>query len=319
MSARVSIIVLCYNSIDLTLTCLESLHRQTYPDFDILVVDNASQDGTPDAIRAVHPDISLISTGDNLGYAGGNNVGIRAALRRGADAIFLVNNDTLLDPDCVTALVKALEANPRIGIVGPMIYTWEQGHTISSAGGEIDWQHADSINVGAGEIDHDQYPARSVDFANGCGLMITRAAIERAGLLDPRYFMYWEETDWCQRVQRAGMEIRFEPGARMQHKTVFETERLGPTTLYYVTRNRLLFFARHTRWPSRPLTLARALHGALRGVALHRQANRPAHARATRLAIRHALERRWGYVDPMLWLADDSRLDSAAPGSGRLA
>ncbi len=297
MTSRVFILVLCHNGLELTLACLDSLRQQTYAHSEVLVIDNASQDGTPEAIRAAYPDLGLIRTGANLGYAGGNNVGIRVALQRGADVIFLVNNDTLLAPDCVARLVGALEADPRIGVIGPMVYTWDEGQLISSAGGAIDWWHADAINMGMGELDRGQYGARPVDFVNGCGLMITRQAIERVGLLDERYFMYWEETDWCVRVRRAGFSVRFEPGAQMRHKAAIRPDRLGPMTLYYLTRNRLLFFATHTPLPLKPVALAHALHGALRGAGHERRAGRAEHARAIQLGIVHGLQRRWGRVD----------------------
>jgi GT2 family glycosyltransferase len=296
VSLKVAVVVLNYNGLRDTLACLDSLRAARSVALDVIVVDNASRNGDAPAIRAAHPHVTLIANADNLGYAGGNNVGIRAALERGADAIFLVNNDTLLDPDCAWLLACALAADPRLGVVGPMIYTWGDGHTISSAGGAIDWRHADSINVGAGEIDRGQYPARPVDFVNGCGLMISRATIERAGLLDGRYFMYWEETDWCARVRRAGLDVRFEPAAFMRHKAPIRSGDLNPTTLYYLTRNRLRFFAAHTPLRLRPIALAHALHGAWRETRRHRQAGRIEHARAMRIGIVHALLGRWGRV-----------------------
>lgn len=294
MTLRVFALVLCHNGRDLTLACLESLLQQRYAPMEVLVIDNASQDGTPEAVRAAYPDLGLIRTGANLGYAGGNNVGIREALQRGAEAVFLVNNDTLLDPDCVARLVNSLEADPQIGVIGPMVYTWDRGRVISSAGGAIDWWHADAINVGMGEADRGQYKARPVDFINGCGLMIARKAIKRVGLLDERYFMYWEEADWCVRVRRAGFSVHFEPEARMRHKATIRSDRLGPTTLYYLTRNRLLFFATHAPLHLRPAALAHALHGALRGLSHERRAGRAEHARAIQLGIVHGLQGRWG-------------------------
>lgn len=301
MILRVFILVLCHNGLDLTLACLDSLRQQQYAHTEVLVIDNASQDGTPEAIRAAYPELGLIRTGANLGYAGGNNVGIHVALQRGADVVFLVNNDTWLAPDCVARLISALEADPRIGVIGPMVYTWDEGQVISSAGGAIDWWHADAINVGMGEVDRGQYGARPVDFINGCGLMITRKAIERVGLLDERYFMYWEEADWCVRVKRAGFSVHFEPGAWMRHKAAIRPDRLGPTTLYYLTRNRLLFFATHTPLPLKPVALAHALHGALRGVGHERRIGRAEHAHAIWLGIVHGLQRHWGRVDEPGW------------------
>jgi GT2 family glycosyltransferase len=218
------------------------------------------------------------------------------------DVCFLVNNDTRLSPGCVSTLVNVIENHPSAGIVGPMVHTWETAGRISSAGGLINWRKANSINVGAGELDHAQYSARPVDFINGCGIMVTRDAIQRAGVLDPDFYMYWEETDWCMRIREAGFEILFEPKARMQHKAPIRDDQLGPTTLYSQTRNRLLFFYRHAKYPLKPLTLVSAFRGALLGISRHRRAGRAAHARATQVALLHALQRRWGRADPALWL-----------------
>lgn len=298
--SRVGVIVLCYNGIDLTMECLASLHHQDYPHLDILVVDNNSQDNTVEVVRQAYPQVKVIAASQNLGYAAGNNLGMQVALQSGADLIFLVNNDTRLAPDCVTTLGRALEADSHIGVIGPMVHTW-RSRVISSAGGMINWWQADAVNVGMGEPDRGQYPARAVDFINGCGLMVTRRAIERVGMLDPQFFMYWEETDWCARIRRAGLTCRFEPAARMEHKASIETQELGPTTIYYMTRNRLLFFARHTPWPLKAVVLARAIRGALRGISQLRQAGRIGHAQAVEVALRHAWQKRWGYTDPSAW------------------
>ncbi|NJN94929.1 MAG: glycosyltransferase family 2 protein [Anaerolineales bacterium] len=302
MTFKVSVIILCHNGVDLTLECLASLRQQDYPDLQIIVVDNASQDNTIEAVHHAYPEVEIVATGQNLGYAAGNNVGMTAALQHAADLVFLVNNDTRLESGCISTLVRGLEARPNIGMIGPMVYTWDNESIISSAGGQVDWQYGDAINVGMGEVDHGKYPARSVDFINGCGLMVTRAALEQAGMLDPKFFMYWEETDWCQRVRRAGFEIRFEPAARMFHKASIVVEELGPTTLYYMTRNRFLFFARHTPLARKPLTLARVLHGATRGFLLHRRAGRLTHANASKIAILHAVQQHWGRTDSSLWM-----------------
>lgn len=312
---RVVVLVLAYNGVELTLDCLASLRGLDYPNYEVLVVDNASTDDTVAAVRAGFPEVRLIEAGANLGYAEGNNLGLRAALERGAEAVFLVNNDTVLAPDCVTGLVRAWAAHPQAGMLGPMVYTWDEGHIIFSAGGVIDWRNANADNVGAGEPDRGAYPARVVDYVNGCGLLVTRAVLERVGFLDARFFMYWEETDWCLRARAAGFESWFEPAAWMRHKAPIHHRDLGPTTLYYVTRNRLLFFARHTPPAQKPLTLARAVHGAVRGIIWHYQAGRVAHARATQWALWHALSARWGRADAQLWQTD--RPSASAPSSIR--
>ncbi len=298
---NVGIVVLCYNEIALTRQCLDSLRGLDYRQAFVLIVDNASTDATADVVKATYPEFALISAGRNLGYAGGNNLGIETALRQGADAVYLLNNDTVVDPDCLTHLVRSLQAYPQTGIAGPLVYTWDPGRTISSAGGSIDWRRATATNVGAGDVDRGQFACRTVDFIAGCGLLITRTAIGRVGLIDERYFMYWEETDWCWRARKAGFDVRWVPAAQMRHKAPIHWQGLSATTLYYLTRNRIRFFALHTPAPQWPITIARAVKGAMTGSYKHRRSGRREHARATQYGVLHALQRQWGRTDPSLW------------------
>ena len=307
MMPKVAVIVVAYNSGELTRLCLDSLRASDYSQSEVWVVDNASADGTVEAVRTAYPEVRLIPLPDNQGYVGGNNVGVQAARAAGADLFFLVNNDTLLDSGCLTELVKAHQRHPKAGLLGPMVYTWDEPPLISSAGGKVDWGYADAANVGIGEVDRGQFAERPVDFVNGCGLMVTRAVVDEVGGLDERFFLYWEETDWAARVQAAGLECWFVPAAKMKHKAPIQHQEFSPTTLYYVTRNRLLFMALHAPWPYKPLALWRALRGAWRGIGQHQRAGRWAHARATQLAINDALGRRWGRTDPALWQSPSKR------------
>jgi GT2 family glycosyltransferase len=209
---------------------------------DILVVDNASRDDTPAAVRARFPEALVIETGANLGFAAGNNVGLRYALEHNYDYALLLNNDTEVAPDFLDELVEAAEADPAIGAIGPMIYYHERPDMIWSAGGVIDWRHGNSAMRGVGERDRGQYrTATDVDFVSGCALLCKRAALERAGLLDERFFMYYEETEWCVRAARAGFRIVHLPAARIWHKIPLDARADQPYVAYYMTRNRLLF------------------------------------------------------------------------------
>ena len=258
------VLVLCHNQVELTFECLATLATQTLP-AHVLVIDNASSDDTAALVRARFDGVEVLQLAENLGYAGGNNVAMRHALARGAQALLLLNNDTRLAPDALERLMGAFDAHPEAAAVGPMIYTWDDWETISSAGGRIDWRHADAVNLGAGARDEGQYPARKVDLLNGCALLVRAAAIAQVGLLDERYFMYWEETDWCARMARAGWALWFEPSARIQHKAPLEHAAMSRAALYYTARNRLLFFGRHTPPLRRPLVMARAAWGIARG------------------------------------------------------
>ncbi len=314
IAPRIVTVVLNTNRRDDTLACLGSLAHSTYPNLGVMVLDNGSTDGSPEAIQAQFPTVQIVPLTENLGYAGNNNVGIKLAVTQGADWVFVLNEDTLVEPDCLSRLMNTAERDPRLGVLGPIVYTFDAEPRISSAGGQVHWAMADAVNEGMGEIDRGQYLARPVDFINGCGLLVSRPALHKAGYLDDSFFIYWEETDWCQRINRAGFGIWFEPAALMRHKAPIHHSNFGPSTLYYVTRNRLRFFARHTPLPYWPLTMYRALAGALRGIHKHRLEGRPEHACATQWAIRHALQRRWGKADAALWKSDisDRALHSAA-------
>jgi GT2 family glycosyltransferase len=238
----VLIVVLCYNGVALTLACLESLRRLEYERADILVIDNASSDGTPGAVRERFPGVTVIETGANLGFAAGNNVGLRYALSHGYDYALLLNNDTEVAPDFLDVMVAQAESAPEIGMVGPTIFFYERPDLVWSAGGTIDWRKGTSSMRGAGVVGGDQHGSPAdVDFVTGCALLCKRAVLERAGLLDERFFMYFEETEWCVRAARAGFRIVHTPGARVLHKIPLNARFDQEYLAYYMTRNRLLF------------------------------------------------------------------------------
>jgi hypothetical protein len=242
MTPRVLIIVLCYNGIELTLACLASLRRQHYNNADILIVDNNSQDNTPSLVRTHFPEVSVIETGANLGFAAGNNVGLRYALNHDYDYALLLNNDTEVEPDFLTQLVAAAESDSTVGVVGPTIYYYEQPNRIWSTGGTLDWRRGTSAMRGLNEIDSGQYDSLvTVDFVSGCALLIKRTALEQVDLLDERFFMYYEETEWCVRIARAGFLIQHVPSSRIYHKIPLDARADKPYVAYYMTRNRLLF------------------------------------------------------------------------------
>jgi GT2 family glycosyltransferase len=241
---RVAIVILCYNGVADTLACLRSLHGLDYPRdrYELLVVDNASGDGTAEAVRRSAPGVTVIETGANLGYAAGNNVGLRYALDHGHDYALLLNNDTEVAPDFLRLLVEAVEVDPVAGAAGPTIYYAEQPDLIWSAGGTLDRARGLSRMRGNGERERGQFRDVSpVDFATGCALLLRRSALERIGLLDERFFMYYEETEWCARLARAGMRTLHVPRAHLWHKIPVLDRVDRPYVAYYMTRNRLLF------------------------------------------------------------------------------
>ncbi|RMF34803.1 MAG: glycosyltransferase family 2 protein [Chloroflexi bacterium] len=239
---HVTIIVLNWNGGQETLDCLASLRRVEYPRFDVVVVDNGSKDGSPQAIRERFPEVTLIETGENLGFTGGNNVGIRHALERGSDYLLLLNHDTEVAPDFLTRLVEVAEAEPEVGMAGPLIYYHARPDRLWSAGGIVDRRRGEARMLGIGQrADGAFRQVRPVDFVSGCALLVKAPVVARIGLLDDRFFAYYEEVEWCWRARQAGYQIVVVPQARVWHKISPEARAASPTVHYYMTRNRLLF------------------------------------------------------------------------------
>jgi len=242
-SPLVVIIVLNWNGKDDTLACLESLRQVTYPNFETVVVDNDSTDDSVVAIRTRFSRQPVIETGDNLGFAGGNNVGLRYVRERGADYALLLNNDVEVAPDFLTCLVKVIDTDPSVGVVGPTICYFDLPDIVWSAGGRIDWSRGKSSMLGIDECDRNgKHTTREVDFVSGCALLVRMSAVKKAGNLDPRFFMYYEETEWCVRIRRAGYRILHVPQAKIWHKIEPNDSRSESSLVhYYMVRNRLLF------------------------------------------------------------------------------
>jgi GT2 family glycosyltransferase len=264
---HVAIIVLNWNGLNDTLDCLESLACLDYPNYEIVVVDNGSTDGSVEAMRRHFPNVTLIENDENLGYAEGNNRGVEYALRTGADYIFVLNNDTILSQDILTRLVVVADANPRVGAVGPKIYYYAQPRRIWFAGGIIDWQRGVTVNLGAGEEDIGQFEqVKSVDFLAGCALLTKRETWKNVGSFDSRFFMYWEETDWCTRARRAGYDLLLVPQAKMWHKVSLANQTSSPRILYYMTRNRLLFLHKNLSFPHKVIVMTKCSWGVCRTI-----------------------------------------------------
>ena len=218
--ASIAIIVLNWNGRDLTLDCLRSLAAVTTPHVRIILVDNASTDGSADAVREHYGSrVTLIENAQNLGFAAGNNVGIRRALDDGADFILLLNNDTVVAPDFVDHLHKPMLSSPDIGITAPKIYYAEPKNQIWFAGGELSMWRGIARHTGIRETDRGQYDQeRDIDYATGCAFLVRRAVLEKIGDLDPGYRAYFEDADFCVRARLAGFRIRYIPAAHVWHR-----------------------------------------------------------------------------------------------------
>lgn len=240
---RTAILILNWNGGQVTIDCLNSLKCITYPNYEIILIDNGSIDSSLETIRNLFPQVTTIALGANRGFVEGNNAGILAAQAAGADLVLLLNNDTVVAPDFLSKLVDVLACGADIGAVGPTIYYHETPELIWSAGGLIDWSRGTTrmLNINDTDRTFANSTPRAVDFVTGCALLVKMDVVQKVGLLDPRFFAYYEETEWCVRIGRAGYRILHVPDARIWHKISSEKREASAIVQYYMTRNRLLF------------------------------------------------------------------------------
>ncbi len=241
----VTIITLNWNQPDYTIACLKSLGKITYSNYNVLVLDNGSRDDSVEKITEFLPQLTyrvdFIDNKANLGFAQGNNIGIEQAMLNQADYVLLLNNDTEVDPGFIEPLVERMESDPGIGITGPKIYYFADPGRIWSAGG-IFKRSGWTQQLGVDELDTPQLNvAKKVDYVTGCAMLVRREVIEKAGKLDGRFFMYYEETDWCARTARAGYSVWYVPQSKIWHKIELTARDASAFYIYLMTRNRLLF------------------------------------------------------------------------------
>jgi GT2 family glycosyltransferase len=225
--------------------CLRSLRDSTYRNLRILVLDCESTDECREAVRAAFEGVQVLELPENLGYAGNNNVGIRRGFKERADWIFVLNEDTVLARDCLAKLVEVGEQERDIGILGPLVYHYDEPKVIQSAGGRIDrfWRASHSWqNV---RDDGSLQRPREVHWISGCAILVRRDMVTDVGALDERFFAYWEETEWCIRAARAGWRIVNVPAAKIWHKGVRRDYQPKPEVTYYLTRNHLMALSAH--------------------------------------------------------------------------
>lgn len=293
---ELSIITINYNGLKDTCELIDTLPLED-DSIEVIVVDNASTQDEATQIEQRYPQIKVIRSPKNLGFAGGNNLGIQVAHGK---YLFFINNDTLLGSEkgivnsekfasAFQPLINRLESDPKIGIVSPKIkFSW--GDNLIQYAGYTPLSSITMRNraIGCGETDNGQYETpHTTPYAHGAAMMVKREVIDKAGLMPECYFLYYEELDWSMMIRRTGYDIWYEPACTIYHKESQTTGQNSPLRTYYITRNRLLFAKRNINSPQKYLTYLYLIGiVALRDIIKSLFHRRPALAQATLKGIR---------------------------------
>jgi hypothetical protein len=245
---KVTVIILTWNRVDDVVTCLDSFSAVTYPNLEVVVVDNASADETVETLRAKYDWITLIVNDDNLGYVGGNNVGIKYALEKGTDYVFILNSDTKMMPSCLDELVRTMQADPRIAIAGAKnLYMQNPAFTWGKYG-VLNWGPMLCRTHGRFVRDYPESSPKDVDWVIGNGCMMSREALEKVGIFDEEFFQVNEDVDWCMRARKLGYRVVYVDTAAIQHRGASSADLSKPIVFsygYFLGRNAILFAKKH--------------------------------------------------------------------------
>jgi GT2 family glycosyltransferase len=255
------IVVLNWNNWKVTNECLASLQDLKYDDFGVILVDNGSTDGSVACIRSRFQEVEVLELEQNFGFAKGNNAGIRAALKRGAEYVWLLNNDTTVDPNALRAMVEKAESDPHIGAVGSAVYYMSEPERLQAWGGG-------AVNLWLGTTRHFLAPVRDelIQFLTGASLLVRRSVLESIGFLDEGYFLYWEDADFCFRIRRAGWRLAVAGNSRVWHKVGGTSSKNTANVDMNFTRSAVRFFRKNTPLPLFSLAVSTGLRLAKRAM-----------------------------------------------------
>lgn len=242
-----SIISVNFNQPEVTLDFLRSVKLHTAgSDIELILVDNGSAEDHGDAFIRAFPELIYIRSAQNLGFAGGNNLGIKRAT---GDYLLLLNNDTEITPDLITVLTFEMESNPQIGLISPLIMYFDAPEIIQYAGfTKMNYltcrnQNIDSMVPDSGQYDHASW---ETGYCHGAAMMCRRADLEEVGMMAEQFFLYYEELDWCEKFMHSGKKIWFTGRTRIYHKESMSVGKESKIKTYFMTRNRMLFIRRNT-------------------------------------------------------------------------
>lgn len=245
MPARIGVILVSWNSRHDVLTCLMHLRRQTYPAVRVLVVDNASTDGTAPAIIRNFPEVLLLPLDENCGFARAANLGIARALQDGAEYVLLLNADTTVEPTFVARMVEALGAHPQLGIISPKIYLATHPDQVWAVGGVM---RPSGLHVyGIATVDGGQFDQVQLDFVFGCAMLIRTEVLQQIGMLDEGFFVFFEDIDLCIRARSAGWDIGVARDIRILHAGSGSTRNQPYLREFYLARSRAQFLSKYRR------------------------------------------------------------------------
>lgn len=245
MEPLISIITINYNQLQYTCELLESIRKSTYYNREVIVVDNASQENPEAMLRERFPEVKIIISQENLGFAGGNNLGIAAAKGK---YLFFLNNDTEVTPDTFHPLVELFETTSDAGAASPKIVYHNSGETIQYVGcSSVNPYTGRNHREGFKEKDRGQYDAtRATELAHGAAMMVPKKVVDVVGPMPELFFLYYEELDWCESIKKAGYTIYVVPKSKIYHKESMSVGKNSTLKTYYMTRSRLLFMRRNT-------------------------------------------------------------------------
>lgn len=247
--ALTSIITVNFHQAAVTIDLLKSIAKSYSPnEVEVIIVDNGADKNMELVFHPYFENIKYIQSKENLGFAGGNNLGIQKAK---GDYIFLLNNDTEIPAGCIQTLIAELEANPKIGLLSPLLLYFDQPDLVQYAGfTPMNYLVARNAYIGQFEKNLGQFDGKSYEtgFCHGAAVICSKADLQKAGLMDETYFLYYEELDWCEKFKRISKEIWFTGKTHVYHKESISVGKASPLKIYFNTRNRMLFIRKNTGW-----------------------------------------------------------------------
>lgn len=278
MQKKIAVVILNYKLRELTLKCVESVRKSSYKNLEIIVVDNSMDDSLAEELKK-KKEVSYVSSGQNLGYSGGNNLGIKKALEDMADYAFILNPDTIIEKDAISILLKKATLY-NASILSPKIY-FANSNIIWYAGGKFDKANVLGNHIGVDQEDKSQFnDDKEVDFATGAAMFVSTDVFKKIGLFDEKYFLYYEDSDLCFRAKKSGFKIMYIADAVVYHENAKSTGLGSPIQDYYITRNRQLFASKFLSFRTQ--------------FALFREAIRNIKIKSKRKALKDYLLRRFG-------------------------